>query len=254
MSNEDAMIDEFVNGTGDLHSLTASKVYSEIRGEYVKVDSKTNTGLRQNAKTLNFAICYGAGAYKIGKALKVSQEEAQKIIDSFFAAFPKLDAYFKEGHKFVREHGYIVIDPVTRRRSYFPFYDKYLKLHHEVENFKSKQRLDKNAKLDKSTWSDYYTLRGIMERTSQNYRIQGLAASMTKIALVLFYEYLLQHDLFDDVEMILVLHDEIVVMAKDDLVERIDEVLTECMLKAGKTFCKRIPMQVSGGPCTVWDH
>lgn len=199
-------------------------------------------------------MSYGAGAYKIAKALNVSQEDAQKIIDGFYASFPKLEAYFKEGHKFVRENGYIVIDPITRRRSYFPFYDKYLKLHKEVENFKLKQRQDKNAKLDKSIWSDYYTLRGIMERTSQNYRIQGLAASMTKIALVLFYEYLLQHDLFDDVEIILVLHDEIVVMAKDDLVERIDEVLTECMLKAGKTFCKRIPMQVSGGPCTVWDH
>jgi DNA polymerase-1 len=49
-SNEQSMIDEFVLGTGDLHSLTASKVFRK------KVDSKTNKHLRQIGKTLNFAI------------------------------------------------------------------------------------------------------------------------------------------------------------------------------------------------------
>jgi DNA polymerase-1 len=254
LSNESSMINEFVNGTGDLHSLTASKVYSSIRGEYVHVDKKTNTGLRQNAKTLNFAISYGAGAYKIAKGLKVSEEEAQKIIDNYYESFPMLEAYFKNGHKFIKDNGFIIIDPVTRRRSYFPLYDRFVKLNKQIEEFKKIQRINKEAKLDRSIWSDFYTLKGIMERISQNYRIQGLSASMTKIALVLFYQYLLEHNLFDKVEIILVLHDEIVVMAKDEEVERIDKVLTDCMLKAGKVFCKRIPMEVSGGPCTVWDH
>lgn len=56
MSSEEAMIDEFVNGTGDLHSLTASKIYSQIRGEYVEVNKKVNSGLRQVGKTINFAL------------------------------------------------------------------------------------------------------------------------------------------------------------------------------------------------------
>jgi DNA polymerase-1 len=248
MSNEDAMIEEFVNGKGDLHSLTATKVYG------VEVKKHKNPELRQDAKMLNFAMSYGAGAYKIAKALNKSQEEAQGIIDSYYNAFPKLENYFKGGHRFVRANGYVVIDPLTKRRSYFPFYEKYLKLHEVVEDFKRKQRRDRSLKLDKQIWSDYYTYKGIMERASQNYRIQGLAASMTKIALIYFYNHLLENDLFDDVEINLVLHDELVVMAKEELAEEIDKVLTDCMMKAGKHFCKRIPMQVSGGPCKVWDH
>ena len=254
MSNEDAMIDEFLNGKGDLHSLTASKVYSEIRGEYVEVSKKKNTELRQNAKVLNFAMSYGAGAYKIGKGLNVSQEEAQNIVNSFFSAFPKLSDYFKAGHRFVRNNGYVVIDPLTKRRSYFAFYEKYMELHKTVEEFKLQQRRNRALKLDKQIWSDYYTLKGAMERASQNYRIQGLAASMTKIALVYFYNHLLDNNLFDKVEINLVLHDELVIISDADIAEEMDKVLADCMVKAGSHFCKRIPMEVSGGPCIVWDH
>ena len=254
MSNEDSMLDEFMHGRGDLHSLTAMKVYSKIQGKEIEVNKKKNIHLRNNAKILNFAMSYGAGAYKISKGLNVSQEEAQDIIDSFFKAFPKLNNYFKTGHDFVKSKGYVVVDPLTRRRSYFPFYKKYLALHEKVESFKVLQRMDRSLKLDKEIWSDYYTLKGIMERASQNYRIQGLAASMTKIALIYFYNYLLDNNLFEQVEITVVLHDEIVVTTTDSFAGDIDKILSKCMVDAGSHFCKRIPMKVSGGPCAIWDH
>lgn len=249
MSDEIAMIKEFVEGNGDIHGLTASKVYSKIEGKEVIVNKKTNSHLRHNGKTLNFAMSYGAGAYKIGKGLNISQEEAGEIIESFYKAFPKLSDYFKSGHKFVTENGYILVDNVTKRRSYFPFFKDYLKLKDQIEDFKRKK-----TPITKSMWSEFFTMKGVMERASQNYRIQGLAASMTKSALVYFYKYLLENDLFDSVQMILVLHDEIVVLAKDEVADQVDKALEECMMRAGRIFCKRVPMEVSGGICEVWDH
>jgi DNA polymerase-1 len=257
LSGEESMIEEFVHGSGDLHSLTASKVYSKIRKEHVPVSKKTgeNIHLRHVGKTLNFAISYGASAYKISKGLGISKEEGQEIIDSFFESFPGLDKFFKKGHKFVLKNGYILIDRITGRRSYYEYFEDFVEKEHYLKAVKREDReRGTKTKISKRFWSEFFSAKGEMERNSQNYRIQGLAASMTKAAMVMLYDELLKKDLLDEVKMILVLHDEIVLEATDKHSEYADKLLSECMVNAGRIFCPNVPMKTDGGISQVWDH
>jgi DNA polymerase I len=249
LSNDESMIDEYTIGGQDLHSLTASKVYSQIRGEKVPVSSTENKHLRSHGKTLNFAISYGASAYKISKSLSISKEEGQDIIDSFYKSFPSLRNFFREGHKFVLSHGYVLIDSFTKRRSYFPFFTEFNELQEKIDLLK-KDKLP----VPKSYWSDFFTYKGEMERSSQNYRIQGLAASMTKAALVMLYDRLYKEKQLDKVKILLALHDEIVLECDEELKEATDKLLQQFMISAGALFCKKVPMAADGGPCTVWEH
>lgn len=253
------MIEEFLYRNGDIHSLTATKVFSLIRGEKVEVSSTVNTDLRYIAKTVNFGSLYGIGAYKLAKNLSIDPELAEQILESFYLTYPKLDAYFKKGHKDVLNSGYVLIDNVTGRKSWFAFYDEYLHLKSIVEDYKERQYVAKREgttikPLPKDVWSDFFTLKGIMERASQNYKIQGGAASMTKVAMILMYNYLLENNLFDKASIILALHDEIVLEADESIAEEINSKLNEFMLEAGKIFCKSIPMKSDGGPSALWEH
>jgi DNA polymerase I-like protein with 3'-5' exonuclease and polymerase domains len=259
MADEKAMINEFLYGSGDLHSLTGTKVFSLIEGKPVTVSKKENADLRYIAKTVNFGSLYGIGPYKLAKNLQIESELAEQIINGYFKSYPDLTKYFKKWHKFATEKGYILIDEFTKRRSYFPFYKDYLKTKAIIDDYKYQQyEARKNGipieKLDKSVWSDFFTMKGTMERASQNYRIQGGSASMTKIAMVMMYNYLLENKLFDRVKLILALHDEIVLEAKENLAEHIDVKLEEFMTKAGKYFSKQVPMDSDGGPCDLWEH
>jgi len=65
-SKEPVLLDAFLHGDGDVHTAVA---------KVAKVS-------RQEAKTINFAVLYGANAYTIAKNMKSTEEEAQKIIDS----------------------------------------------------------------------------------------------------------------------------------------------------------------------------
>jgi DNA polymerase-1 len=259
MAQEEAMIEEFLNGSGDLHSLTGSRVFSLVRGENVVVSKTENADLRFIAKMVNFGSLYGIGAYKLAKNLQIKVELAEEIIKGYYKTYPSLTKYFKKGHKFATEKGYVLIDNFTKRRSYFSFFNNYLKTKSIVEDYKERQYEAKREgsflkPLDKSVWSDFFTLKGTMERASQNYRIQGGSASMTKLALIFLYDYIYKNKLFDKVSLILALHDEIVLEVEEKLASHIDLKLKEFMSDAGSYFAKIIPMESDGGVCDLWEH
>jgi len=107
-SGEDAM-QAILNADGDLHSLTASKVFG------VEVSKTVNPHLREIGKTLNFSIFYGAGVNKISDALKETKKEAAKILHRFFRGYPKLKDYFDSREKELYKKGYLICDNLGRK-------------------------------------------------------------------------------------------------------------------------------------------
>jgi DNA polymerase I-like protein with 3'-5' exonuclease and polymerase domains len=93
-----------------------------------------------------------------------------------------------------------------------------------------------------------------MERMAQNFRIQGTNASMTKMSMIMLYDWIKSKEWFDKVKIVLSLHDEIVIEAKDEVAEEVESKLVEFMLKSGTYFCSKVPMKVEGGIAKVWDH
>lgn len=258
-SRESSMQNEFIHGVGDLHSLTATKVYTQINGVDTPVNKDENSHLRQVGKVLNFALSYGASAFKIAQQLAVDESEGSKIVKSFYKAFPMLEDYFKGQHSFVKSHGYVLIDNYTKRRSYFPYYKEYLQVSQALEEYQNYRAEARNMGMEepefpRKLYSNYMKMRGSMERASQNYRIQGTNASMTKIAMIKMYDYILDNKLQDKAAIVLSLHDEIVLEADEDIADELDSKLSEFMIFSGTLFCPKVPMEVDGGVSTVWDH
>ncbi len=84
--------------------------------------------------------------------------------------------------------------------------------------------------------------------------IQGSAASMTKYALSLIYEYQLKNKAWDTFKVVNVVHDEIVIETNEEMANISGSVVQWAMVKAGKRFCSSIPMVAEPKISKEWSH
>lgn len=247
---DSVLISFYLEGDGDLHAYVATKMFRIINNDpdlYVPPkelpDGSDNPEftsehkkMRNKAKSLNFALAYGASAYSIKDTLGVSEAEAQEFIDIYFKAFPGLNDYFQRGAKRALRNGWILIDPITMRRSWFDGFD----------TMKSAQ--------ESKNWSRYFSYKGSLERNSQNYPIQGTAGSITKLASIKFRSWINKHNLWNSVLVSNVIHDEINVECREEIAEQVARALEVCMENAGKPWCKVVPLKAKAVVTDHWQH
>jgi len=111
---------------------------------------------RQAAKTINFGIVYGQGAWGLAQSLRIPEKEAQKLIDEYLFKLPGVKRFMAGAVEQLRDRGYV--ETITRRRRRFPEY----KLYKELGRFSELKR---------------------MERQAGNAIIQGTVADFIKIAM-----------------------------------------------------------------------
>ena len=95
---EDKPLIKRINNGEDLHTIQAQNVFTV---------EKPTKEQRSAAKTLNFAILYGAGVDKITMQLKRPPAEARDIINKFYWMNPRIKAVRNEIYKAIEETGYI---------------------------------------------------------------------------------------------------------------------------------------------------
>jgi len=191
ISQDKAMLDAFINGH-DIHQATAAGVFGK-KLEDVTPDE------RRSAKTVNFAIIYGAGATNLSKQLKISRKEASALIENYFKQYEGLKKYMTETVEFAREHGY-VLTLMGRRR--------YLR--------------DINARngLERSN----------SERIAINTPIQGTAADMIKVAMINIHRALNEGNF--KTKMIMQVHDELVFDVPKEELEQVSPIIEDLMKNA----------------------
>ena len=145
LSNETAMIDDFVSGA-DIHVATASKVFG------VSMDD-VDREMRSKAKAVNFGIIYGQGAFGLSQNLGIRRGEAKEIIENYFQKYSRLQEYMAENVEFARTNGYV--ETILGRRRYL-----------------------------KDINSGNAIVRGFAERNAVNAPIQGSAADVIKLAMI----------------------------------------------------------------------
>tara|TARA_R110002012_G_C11628335_1_gene609608 strand:+ start:75 stop:2084 length:2010 start_codon:yes stop_codon:yes gene_type:complete len=253
----------YQEGLGDMHSFVASKIYPELEGlelDRIKKDFKRE---RQNAKAAGFAIQYGGVGATISNNLGLPVEEGDKIYDAYFKAFPGVKSYFVTCKADALAKGYILLNNVSNRKSFIEFFDDYLNLKQRIDapgfwdEYKSHKRVNSVKFITeyKPLVRDYFKKKGMVERKSLNYPVQGTSAEITKFGGLLFFNYLEENGLlFKHVRICNIIHDEIVVECKKDIARKIAGVLKECMEKAGEPFCPTIPLKAE--PCITefWNH
>lgn len=176
----------------DIHRITASQVF------HVPLDYVTPQ-MRSNAKAVNFGIVYGIGAFSLSQDIGVSRKEAQTYIDHYLENFSGVDAYMKKVVEEAKENGYVTT--LFQRRRYLP-------------ELSSSNRM----------------IRSFGERVARNAPIQGTAADIIKIAMVKVYRRLKAEQL--DAQLIMQIHDELIVEVREEQAERAAQVVKEEMEQA----------------------
>lgn len=111
LSGDEALIEAFRHGE-DIHRATAARLFgiplAEVTPEH-----------RRKAKTANFGIIYGISAFGLKQRMgNITMEEAKRIIDGYFTAYPKVKEYMERVVAQARETGYV--ETIFGRRRYLP--------------------------------------------------------------------------------------------------------------------------------------
>jgi DNA polymerase-1 len=210
ISNDPVMCEAFKQNK-DVHTATAAKVYS--------VDEEAVTKeMRRKAKSVNFGIIYGQGAFGLAENLGISRTEAKTIIDNYKKEFAGITKYMDDMINYAREHGFV--QTVMGRKRWL-----------------------------RDINSANFTVRGYAERNAINSPIQGTAADMIKLAMVKVHHAFKEHGLKS--KMILQVHDELVFDVIKEEEEKIKPVIIDCMQSA-LTLPNNVPVVAEVGAGTNW--
>jgi DNA polymerase I-like protein with 3'-5' exonuclease and polymerase domains len=265
------MLDFFNNGhpvfKDDFHSWTATKMFSLMRNEPdLVVTKKTHPEERNAAKAINFKINYGGGAHTLKDDFGVDDETAQKFIDNYMDAFPTLKKNFEITKEKAVKTGYIDIIPDRRywdsdwnrmqevRKQCTKYYPKDYKDFSEEKKQEFRKKLTEESPELKGMWSEYYTLRGSLERSALNYRIQGLAAIQMKEAAIRFRRQCIEENTADKMYITSLIHDEMIAEALEGYTDQCQKQVQKSMEEGGNRFCKSIKMTAEAVIVDWWHH
>ena len=196
----------------DIHAATASQVFG------VPLDQMTSE-VRRKAKAINFGIIYGISGFGLGRQLGIAPGEANAFIKAYFERFHELKVWMEATKAFARQNGHVVT--LFGRRCYIPG------IH------------EKNA-----------ARRAFAERQAINAPIQGTAADIMKRAMVRVPGALKESG-FDDVRMLLQVHDELLFEAPEDQAEAAAKLVREVMEGAATLG---VPLVAEAGIGGNWDE
>ncbi len=156
-------------------------------------EAKVTHDQRRAAKTINFGVLYGMSAFRLSNELGITGTQAKEFIDAYFSRYPTIHQYLDSTLEAARATGKVTT--LFGRVRYIP----------EIHN--------------KS-----FTVRGNAERMATNAPIQGTAADILKLAMIA-----LDGKLRDGVQMLLTVHDEIVIEAPEARAEEVAGIVKETM-------------------------
>lgn len=184
LADDAGMIAAFRDGE-DIHTATAATVFNVPR-------ESVTPELRKRAKAVNFGILYGMGAFSLSEDLHTSVANAKAYIESYFAAYPQIDAYLRGVIADAYRDGFVTT--LFGRRRYIPE----LKMQNK-------------------------NMQHFGERVAMNSPIQGTAADIIKIAMIRTDRALKEAGL--DARLVLQVHDELIVECRADVAEKAKEIL-----------------------------
>ena len=266
VSNDPAMLDLFINGSGDVHSLVAKMSYSQyipsdLPVEEVKAFSKNsikNGGLdyRQEAKGIEFAINYGGDHNTISNNKGIPLEEAKQIYDNFMEGFPGVASYQKYCRMAVMRDGYILMNPQTRHRAHIPELKFIREMQEKMQNpefwnyYREMKRDAPECETVRSV-SKFFGIKSQWEKNSINYRIQNRGALCFKFASIKLFRWICENNYQNIVKMCVPVHDEFNLECPKEMAEEVSKKLIQCMEEGAKPFCKRLHL---GADVDINDH
>lgn len=245
IANDEAIIKELTEGSGDIHSLTAYMAYPEIpRDTPIKEIKKKYHSLRQEAKGIEFAINYGGDANTIHQNKGIPLEEAQKVYNNYMSGFNGLKRYQDFRRKDWFEKGYILLNPLTGHKAFIYDYDELLseKRRMSEDGFWDYYREMKVSAPNCDTVQmvkHFFKRKAASEKQSINYPIQATGSMCLRFSMIYLWDYIIKNNLQEKVKICVSPYDEINCEAPEEIAEEVAKTIYDCMVKAGSIFCTR---------------
>lgn len=163
----------------DIHTRTAA----EVSGVFPEM---VTPRMRREAKTVNFGIIYGQGAFGLAKQLGISRKQAQAYIDQYFQRYTGVKTFIDQTMQEAKRTGFVTT--MLGRRRLLP-----------------------------DLTSKNYQARSMAERMAVNTPIQGTAADLIKLAMLAVDRAVKKSGL--EARMILQVHDELVFEVPEEEIE-----------------------------------
>ena len=213
-SKEPRFIKEFMEGSGDFHSLTASALFPEFNDP--NTDKGRRKALRSLAKIINFALLYGGTAFTIYENMvkdghNVTFEDAQDLVAKYWDSVPTFAAFCNAKRELARTKlicktptgriisfesamkGFNIKHPLPEHKDNFFAWKRLTK---QAEAFKKSNQFDEylatkaqadalynNKESGVKNFTEYNRFLGKAERVSINIPLQGTAGDLMRSAL-----------------------------------------------------------------------
>ncbi len=207
--------------TGDANLIAAFKagadIHKHVAAQVFGVAENAVTKEQRNAaKTVNFGLIYGQGAFGLSQQLGISRAEAQTFIENYFAGYPTVKATINQVIEDCRKNGFVTT--LMGRKRFLP----------EIAS--------KNA-----------MLRAQAERQAFNTVLQGTAADLIKKAMLEVHRAVESKKL--PYAMLLQVHDELVFETPEKEAKKCAEFAKEKMSGAMELA---VPLVVDVGIGDNW--
>ena len=179
-SEDEKLIAAFKSGE-DFHAHTAAQIFGVSLSE-------VTPEMRSRAKSVNFGIVYGQGAFGLGQNLHIPMKEAQAMIDRYYESYPQVRAFLDKTVDDATRNGFA--QTMFGRRRYI-------------------------AELAASNKQ----LQAFGQRSAMNHPMQGSAADIIKLAMCELQRRIIQENL--DARMVLQVHDELDLECSEQDLERL---------------------------------
>jgi len=210
MSGDSALIKTFQNDE-DVHTRTASEIFG-LTPEEITPE------MRRKAKAVNFGIIYGISAFGLAQDIGVSNAEAKRYIDNYFARYPRVREFIVHTIEEAKTKG--CVSTLFGRRRFIP-----------------------------ELASSSVAVRNFGERMAINTPIQGTAADLIKLAMINIQKRIARENLGS--KMILQVHDELVFEVPDQEIDKMKTLVKEEM---EGVLTLSVPIKVDMGVGKNWDE
>jgi len=225
-SKDPVLVDSFTSGK-DVHTVTATLMFGTTADKVTKEQ-------RYAAKTLNFGITYGMKLGKFTDSLNIEAKKDGRPLVTMAQANRLMELYkktYRTANLYLEDIGMAAL-----RQGYA-----------ETRYGRKRWFTPPNTTLNPKAYAGQI---GAIKRAAANMPIQGNNADVTKMAMIDIHNELRDYGFKADI--ILQVHDEIVLLAHKSQVESITPIVEDAMVKAGKRMLPDIPVVVQSYASEYW--
>ena len=262
VANDPAMLAIYSPGQcRDMHSLVTKMAFpKETAGCPIEEIKVKHHKLRDMVKSqVEFPINYGGDYNTIHEHSGKPLEECKEIYNNYMQGFPGVRDYQDYCRMAVMRDGYILENPVTGHKAFIENWDELSSTQEEMkegsfwEEHRAMKAVDPNSDICMRV-RNYYRQKSDLEKASINYRIQNRGAMAFKLSCILFFNYILNHNLQNIVKIVAPVHDELNIEAPEEIAEETAKILQKCMEQGAKPFCTRLPLSTDITIGDYWIH